>query len=99
MWCFRHSPSGVSAESAASAGFEWVTRPDEAWTLGFGWARPVSRTAGVELRDEYVAETSYRFQLVRGLQVLFDAQLLFDPANNPSISRAWAFGVRAILHL
>lgn len=96
---FGHSDggAGVSAESALSGGFEYKVRPDQAWTLGIGWAEPVNPPAGTD--DEYVIETSYKFQLAKNFSLLPDLQVLFNPANNPAKNRVWVFGLRAILTL
>jgi len=92
---FGHSGggAGVAAKDAASLGFEYTTRPGRAWSLGLGWANP----AASDKRDEYVIETSYRFQLLKGFSVLPNAQLLLDPANNPEEGQVWVFGLRGIL--
>lgn len=94
---FGHSDggAGVAATSSASAGFEYATRPNQAWSLGLGWADPVTP----ESRDEYVVETSYKFQLLKGFSLLPNAQLLLDPANNPDEDRVWVLGLRGILSL
>ena len=89
--------AGVAAESAISGGFEFKTRPDQAWTLGIGWAEPANRPSGTD--DELVFETSYKFQLAKNFSLLPDLQLIKDPANNPAESRVWVAGIRAILTL
>ena len=98
---FGHSDggAGVAAESAASIGFEFSPRKDQAWSLGAGWAKPSEKTFGPGLKDEYVFETSYRFQLWRSFSLTPDLQLLLDPAKNPAESTVWVFGLRAILSL
>ena len=92
---FGHSDggAGVAAKDAASLGFEYTTQPGRAWSLGLGWANP----AASDKRDEYVVETSYRIQLLKGLSVLPNVQLLLDPANNPEEDQVWVFGLRGIL--
>ena len=94
---FGHSDggAGVAAESAASIGFEYTPRIDQAWSLGAGWAKP----SGEDLDDEYVIETSYKFQVWPFLSLTPDLQLLLSPANNPDESSVWVFGLRAILNL
>ncbi|MFW2406096.1 MAG: carbohydrate porin [Gammaproteobacteria bacterium] len=96
---FGHSNggAGVAAESAVSGGFEYAVRPDQAWSLGVGWAEPANKPAGAD--DEYVIETSYKFQLAKNFSLLPDLQLLIDPVNQPSKSSVWIFSVRAILTL
>ena len=89
--------AGVAAESPISGGFEFKTRPDQAWTLGIGWDEPANRPSGTD--DELVCETSYKFQLAKNFSLLPDLQLTKDPANNPAESRVWVAGIRAILTL
>lgn len=93
---FGHSDggAGVAAKNAASVGFEYTVRPDQAWSLGMGWAEPAE-----ELGDEYVIETSYKFQLLKGFSLLPDVQLLLDPARNPDKDSVWVLGLRGILTL
>ena len=79
-------------------GFEYTVRPDQSWSLGFGWGKPAAR-AGQSLRDEYVIETSYKFQLLKNFSLLPDVQLMLDPANNPDKDSAWVVGLRGILTL
>lgn len=95
---FGHSDggAGVAAKNAASVGFEYTVRPDQAWSLGFGWAKPAPR-AGQSLRDEYVIETSYKFQLLKSFALLPDVQLVLEPANNQERNSVWVVGLRGIL--
>jgi hypothetical protein len=62
---FGHSNggAGVAAEDAFSAGMEIRRRFDEIWIIGVGWAKPSESTHGPGLGDEWVFETSYKFQL------------------------------------
>ena len=91
--------AGVAAESSLSGGVEIAMHPDETWTIGAGWAKPSERTHGSGLRDEWVVETSYKFQLGRNLSLTPDLQILFNPANNPDKSSVWVAGVRVIFIL
>jgi porin len=96
---FGHSDggAGVAAEDALSAGVEITQRFDEIWTIGVGWARPSEQTHGTGLRDEWVLETSYKFQLSKNFSITPDLQILINPANNPSKSSIWIAGLRMIL--
>jgi porin len=96
---FGHSNggAGVAAESALSGGFEYTMRKDQAWTFGVGWAEPANKPPGT--KDEYVIETSYKFQIAKNFSLLPDMQLVIDPANNPTESSVWILGLRAILTL
>lgn len=91
--------AGVPAEKAASAGVEFTPRVNHALTLGLGWAEPSEDTFGPGLRDEYVTELSYRFQLTKNVSLLPDIQLVFNPALNPAEKRVWVLGLRASLAL
>ncbi len=92
---FGHSDGGggVSAESAFSAGLEWSPAPHHALSFGGGWADP----AAADLRDEYVVEGSWLWQVSPNLSLLADAQLMIHPASNAAKDAAGVFGVRAIL--
>lgn len=95
---FGHSDggAGVAAETAFSTGVEITRRFDEIWTIGAGWARPSELTHGTGLRDEWLIETSYKFQLSKNFSVTPDVQVLFNPANNPDKNVIWIAGLRAI---
>ena len=98
---FGHSDggAGVAAEDAFSAGVE-ISRPRGAtWTLGAGWAKPSEETFGAGVDDETVSETSYKFQISKNFTLMPDAQIIFNPADNPAESSIWVIGVRAILTL
>ena len=98
---FGHSDGGggVAAEDALSAGVE-ISRPrGQVWTIGAGWAQPSEETFGPGVDAETVVEMSYKFQLSKHLTLLPDAQVIFNPANNPDESSIWVVGVRAILSL
>ena len=90
---------GAAAERAFSVGVEITRRFDEAWSLGFGWAKPSELTVGPGLDDEYMFETSYKFQLAKNFSITPDVQLVFNPANNPSESTAIVAGVRFVFVL
>jgi porin len=90
--------AGVAAKKAASVGFEYAVRPDQAWSVGLGWAEPTAK-AGQSLRDETVIETSYKLQLLKSFSLLPDVQLIMDPANNPDKDSVWLVGLRGILTL
>lgn len=98
---FGHSDggAGVAAESALSAGVEITRKADETWTIGAGWARPSELTHGSGLRDEWLLETSYKFQLSKNFSLTPDVQLLINPANNPGRNSVVVAGVRFILVL
>jgi len=59
----------------------------------------VTKTQDVTPRDEYVIDTSYKFQLLKKLSLLPDVQLMLDPAKNPDKDSIWMVGLRGILTL
>ncbi len=91
--------AGVSAENAASIGFEYAVRKDQAWSLGAGWNEPSKKTNGAKLNDEYVLETSYKFQLSKNFSFTPDLQVVINPAKTPNESSIWVFGLRGIFTL
>ena len=80
-------------------GVEYAVRPDQALSVGIGWADPSKKTHGKTLGDEYVFETSYRFQLTPTLSIMPDLQLLKDPAMNPREDYVWVGSLRANIAL
>jgi porin len=91
--------AGVAAKRAASVGVEYAVRSDQALSVGIGWADPSKKTYGKTLGDEYVFETSYRFQLTPTLSIMPDVQLLKDPARNPREDYVWVGSLRANIAL
>jgi len=98
---FGHSDGGggAAAESAISGGIEIKRSFDEIWTLGAGWSKPSRLTHGPGLRDEWIIESSYKFQMARNFSITPDVQVLINPANYPSKSATLVGGVRFILVL
>lgn len=98
---FGHSDggAGVVAESAISAGVEVAQNSDNVWTVGAGWAKPSRETFGPGLSNETVLETSYTFQLSQKFSITPDVQVVFNPANDPSRSSVWVFGLRALFSM
>ena len=96
---FGHSDggAGVAAKDAFSFGAEITYRFDQVWTVGAGWANPSRETFGAGLDNETVLETSYKFQLSKNFSLMPDVQIVFNPANDPSESLVWVFGIRVIL--
>jgi len=98
---FGHSDggAGVRAESSSSIGFEYTPREYHAWSFGAAWAKPSVKTYGADLEDEYIFETCYKFQLSRHFSIMPDAQLMLNPAKNPSVDSSWVLGLRLLLTL
>ena len=78
-----------------NAGFAWRPFPDHTDLFGFGagWARPASPL----LRDQYVLETFYRYQLTENLAFTPDIQLILNPALNPTQDKVWVYSLRTRL--
>ena len=90
---------GVAAEDAFSAGVEIARPRGETWTMGVGWAKPSEDTFGPGLDDETVVEMSYKFSIAKNFTLMPDAQVIFNPAQNPGKSSIWVVGLRFILTL
>ncbi|RLA40007.1 MAG: hypothetical protein DRR06_18150 [Gammaproteobacteria bacterium] len=88
--------AGVQAESAISAGVELTNKFNDALSVGVGWAQPSEKTHGQGAGDEWVLETSYKFQLSDNFSITPDVQLLLNPAKNPDKSRVWIMGLRML---
>jgi porin len=91
--------AGVAAENAASTGLEWELSADQFLSVGLGWAQPSELSYGKGLDDEYVFETSYKFQLSPNFSLTPDLQYVKNPAKNPLENGVWITGLRAILTL
>lgn len=98
-WGLSDGGGNVKAKDALSLGFEYALRKDQWFALAGGWAKPSKKTHGADLRDEYVIETSYRMQLMPGLTLMPDVQLLIHPAANPNVNTTWIMGMRFYAHL
>ena len=98
---FGHSNGGggVAAEDAFSAGVQFTQSFDEIWSFGIGWANPSATTFEPGLDDEFLIETSYKFQLSRNFSLTPNLQFVVNPAGNPEENSIWIFGIRAILTL
>lgn len=87
--------AGVPAELMASTGFEYTVKSDQFASIGLGWAKPTANTSA----DEYVIETSYRWQATPGVSITPDLQLLLNPSKHPNKDTVWVGGIRCILTL
>ena len=85
----------VTAKEYASTGFKIKSAFDQTISLGTAWSKPADES----LRDEYVIEASYIYQLSKNLSFTPDIQLVIDPANNPTEDQSWVLGIRALLTL
>ena len=58
--------------------------------LGFSWGQP----ADTSLRDQYVLEAFYRFQVTPHTNLTPDLQVIFDPSENPAEETIVVGGMR-----
>jgi porin len=65
--------------------------------VGVNWGQPNENSFGQGLKDQYVIETYYRYQLAKQLAITPDIQLMIDPPNNPNHDKLWILGLRARL--
>jgi hypothetical protein len=63
--------------------------------IGATWSKPVASTP----RDQFALELSYRLQVVEGIQISPDVELIFDQALQPSRSLVAVLGLRSRLSL
>ena len=61
--------------------------------FGAGWAAP----ANPLLRDQYILEGFYRYQLTSNLAFTPDVQLIIHHALDPTNVDVWVFGLRTRL--
>jgi hypothetical protein len=81
----------IDRNIAVGLGYRPGNAPSDLFGIGFGWANPASDF----LRDQYTAEVFYRYQVTPQFAITPDAQLILDPALNPTEDMLWALGVRS----
>jgi len=91
---------GTLLQKSLNIGFGYNTF-DGRDELGVGaqWGQPNENSFGPNLKDQYVFEVFYRFQLAQQLAITPDIQYLIDPALNPNHDSLWVLGLRARLAL
>ncbi len=86
---------GWQLDKNVSLGFGW--RPSEHYSdlfgIGGGWAQP----ANPALRDQYIFEAFYRFQVTQHFAVTPDLQWIVHPALSPDVGSLWVASLRARL--
>jgi porin len=86
---------GWQLDRNLSFGVGW--RPNQEYSdlfgIGGGWAQP----ANSNLRDQYIFEAFYRFQLTTQLAVTPDLQWILHPTLNPNTGSMWVASLRARL--
>jgi porin len=84
--------SAAAAKGSVSAGLGWY--PNEGRdlvALAFNWSRP---HADEFLRDQYVIEAFWRFQLFERLAITPDLQVIIHPSLRAKKDIVWVPGVR-----
>ena len=75
---------GALYEGYVSVGTAYHMREmSDAIGVGLHWSRPNEDTYGPGLKDQYAAEISYRFQLLKVFTLSPSVQVIVDPALNP----------------
>lgn len=92
---FNNSGGGVNARSAISTGLEY-SAGEGIWSLGFGWADPVNP---LQTGEEYMAESSYRFDLLAGLEMMLDLQYIRYTPKSIQQENSWVASLRINLNL
>jgi porin len=78
-----------------NSGFAWrpFTTNEDLVGFGAGWALP----ANPLLRDQYILELFYRYQLTSNLAITPDVQYILRPSLDPTKLEAWVVGLRTRL--
>jgi porin len=63
--------------------------------IGATWGKPVQAST----RDQFAMDLFYRLQVVDGIQITSDVELVFDPALQPGRSFVAVFGLRSRIAL
>ena len=91
----NNSGGGVNARSAVSTGLEYRAHKG-IWSLGFAWAEPVDASSH---ESETMAEGSYRFDLVAGLELMLDLQYIRPRPVPVQQDRRWVGSLRLHINL
>jgi len=100
---FGFGGDDVSAGASAQIGTGFVmkgplqhaglfpSRANDSMGLGFVWSQPSASSSAVAHENEYVMEAGYVLQLTPTAKLQPDVQVVWNPAHNPSASRAVIF--------
>ena len=91
--------AGVVATQSLSGGIDIQTRPDQNLSVGLAWSELNENKFGKNVDDEWVIETSYKFQLSKNFSFTPDLQWLKNPANLVDEDSTWVTSMRGILTL
>jgi porin len=89
---------GTLLQKSLSAGLGYNINGDQIGVAA-NWGQPNEDSFGPDLKDQYVLEAYYRWQLTEQIAITPDIQYLIDPALNPEHDKLWVFGLRARLAL
>ena len=91
---YDYGDGNLTQTKQVLAGGFGIRRPigenDDFAGIGFAWGEATDPT----LRNQWVAESFYRFQLTPAMQLTADAQLIVNPSNLPAEETIGVFGVR-----
>lgn len=91
--------AGVVATQSLASGLEVMVQPDQHFTIGLAWSELNDKSFGDNADDEWVLETSYKFQLSKNFSLTPDVQFLQNPANLEDKDSTWVAGLRGIITL
>lgn len=91
--------AGVVATQTLATGLELAVRPDQHFTVGLAWSELNDKNYVNNVDDEWVLETSYKFQTSKNFSITPDIQYLQNPANLTNEDNTWVASIRAILTL
>jgi hypothetical protein len=83
----------INRNLAMGFGLRPNNAPSDLFGVGFGWANPENEF----LPAQYTAEIFYRYQVTPQFALTPDAQLIMNPALNPTEDVLWALGLRGRL--
>lgn len=99
MWFVRAGISdGWAVDRAATVGLGW--RPSEQYSdlfgIALGWVGPDDDVVPKPFqREQWTAESFYRFHLTPNFAVTPDLQYIKDPSFNPGVDNLWVASIRA----
>ncbi|MEM9304997.1 MAG: carbohydrate porin [Pseudomonadota bacterium] len=86
--------AGVPAEEAVTLGLGYDRPRHDLFSVALGWAEPSEETFGPDLDDEFVLETSWKFQMSPNASILPNIQYIRNPASNPGEDSTWVASLR-----